>query len=106
MLEIKTLEEALTHIATLKEENKALNAALKTAETAKADAEAIAQDAIKQANETLTATPKPLSVTVNKKKYKIAFAVDGLTKEELAKDSAKCAELVKRGSAALELLED
>jgi ribosomal protein S20 len=106
MLEIKTLEEALTHIEMLKEENKALKAALKTAEIAKEDAEAIAQDAIKKANETLSAAPKDLTVTVSKKKYKIAFAVDGLTKEELAQNGAKCAELVKKGSAALELQED
>lgn len=105
-MEFKTLEEALAHIKAQDQEIVTLRANLKAAEEAKNDAEAIAQDAIAKANETLASAPKELTVTVSKKKYKIAFAVDGLTKEELSKDSAKCAELLKRGSAALELLED
>lgn len=105
-MELKTLEEALARIKTQDQEIVTLRANLKAAEEAKIDAEAIAQDAIAKANETLASAPKELTVIVSKKKYKIAFAVDGLTKEELAKDSAKCAVLVKRGSAALELLED
>lgn len=105
-LKFKTLEEAEAFITELSKECSELKTKLVAAEQAQAAAEEIASDAVKQANETLKIVPQELYVTVSKKKYKILFGVDGLTKEELKADTKKCELLIKRGSGAFELQED
>lgn len=102
----ETLEEAVAHIKSQDEVIVSLRDGIETAIQEKKAAEDIATDAINKANEVVLKAPKETTVTIDKKKYKILFAVDGLTKEELAEDKTKLARLVKIKSGALELLED
>ena len=81
-----------------------LNGQLERANQEILDAQQIAYDALKTAED--SGKPKVLSVTIDKEKYEVLFGVDGLTKEELAADKEKCATLVSIGSGALKKLED
>lgn len=77
---------------TVENKDKEIAALTKRAE----DAEKIAEDAVEKFN-----SPDDIIVTIDKKKYKIAFGVEGKTKEELAEDKSLLAKLVKNGSAAI-----
>lgn len=104
----KDLNEAqAAYDALVTDRDKAIEAAVKEAVKAKDDeiqmltkraddAEKIAEDAVDKFNHA-----KHTLVTVDKKKYKIAFGVDGKTKEEVAADKTLLAKLIKNGSAAV-----
>lgn len=121
--EFKTVEEALAHIAKQDEALAALGTAKATAvaeataakaevikitkerdEAVKdaAEAQEIAKSAVEMANASAASNKSTdITVKVGGVKYIVAFGVDGLSKEDLAKDTEKCAKLVKRGTAAL-----
>lgn len=67
------------------------------------DAEAIAQDAIEKVNSSESADD--VTVSVDKKKYRINFGVEGFTKEELKNESDLLKKMIKSGTAALTLLD-
>jgi len=106
----QTIEEAvvafkkkLEEIESLKNENKASKERIAKLEKDLSDTEEIAKDAIAKYNE--QPNHSDVTVTVEKKKYKVLFGVDGLSKDELSVDNSKLKELVKGGSQALELVE-
>lgn len=108
-IEFKTVEEATEAYTKLLAEKDALASSLKEKESelvsVKSELEVakeVAQDAIQQINEGLSTD---VIATVDKKKYKVLFGVDGLSKEELSKDQTSLKNLVKIGSGALELVE-
>ncbi|WP_316743409.1 hypothetical protein [Pedobacter antarcticus] len=84
---------------------KDLQKKLDTAIQEKESAEEVANAALETANELLATVPQEIYATVEKKKYKVLFGVDGLTKEELVKDQVKLQRLIEIGSGALELQE-
>ncbi|HEY0177047.1 MAG TPA: hypothetical protein VGC08_11760 [Pedobacter sp.] len=83
-----------------------LSLELKKAILERDQAREIADDAMEQVNALAALTPSEKIVTVDKKKYKVLFGVDGLSKDELAKDTAKLKILIAKKSGALELQED
>lgn len=100
MEKFKTLEEAqAAYDALVAAKNKEVEELKKQLD----NAESVAKDAIEKVN----AGPATNDVfaTVDKKKYKILFGVDGKTKQELAADSTALKRLVKIGSGAIELVE-
>ncbi len=110
--EFKTLEEAMAHIA--KQDEALTKLAGEKSEAIKArdaankerdEAKKIALEAVAQVNESEAALPKKVTVMIDKKKVHIRFGVDGLTKEELAKDKDKVAKLLAGGSSAVKVLE-
>lgn len=68
------------------------------------DAKKVAEEAIAQINEAPQVKTDEVFATVDKTKYKVVFGVDGLTKEEVAKDKELLKKLVKIGSGSLEIV--
>lgn len=114
--EFKDLPEAVAHIAKqdeaitklAKEKAEAIAEAKEAKEIAKnavaqaKEAEEFAKDAVAAANASMAAVKSnDVTVKVGGATYKVAFGVDGLSKAELAKDTDKCAKLIKKGTAAL-----
>lgn len=93
-------------IAELNLKVESLSVELKNAILERDQAHEIADDAMEQVNALAALTPSEKIVTVDKKKYKVLFGVDGLSKDELAKDTAKLKLLIAKKSGALELQED
>jgi polyribonucleotide nucleotidyltransferase len=105
-LKFENLDDALAHIKKQDSVIIGLKEGIEQAIQDKQAAEDIAEDAISKANEIALTAPKETVVTIDKKKYKVLFGVDGLTIDELADDKTKLAKLVKIKSGALELVED
>jgi hypothetical protein len=103
-MKFETLEDAVKHIGTLEVKVTKTEAALATAQKGQADAQAIAKDALSKLQAAEDALPKKLTAKVDGKTYEILFGVDGVKKEDLAKDKDKLAVLVKNGSSAIKLL--
>lgn len=98
--------EAYEQAPDLSTEMDTLKGQLQQALKEKQAAEEIAKDAMEAVNKTLAALPKETFATHEKKKYKILFGVDGMSKEEIAKDKTKLARLVEIKSGAIQLQED
>lgn len=105
-MKIETLEKALEVIKGYESENLELKDQLKNALKGKEEAESIATDATGRLSKLEETLPKKLTAKVDKKEYEVLFGVDGLSKEELAEDKKKLAELVKFGSSAIKLVEE
>jgi len=86
----KAIEKAVADAVKVKDDE--IAALTKRAE----DAEEVAKDAVEKID-----NPNGVTVTVDKVKYRIAFGVDGKSKEELAADQKLLKELIEKGSAAL-----
>lgn len=104
-MKFETLEAAQAAYNQLKTEFDNQSVSLQNALNDKEIAETTALEAIQKAN-TSPEESKKTTVKIGTDKYEIVFGVDGLTKEELAKDSKKLATMVKKGSAALIKMED
>lgn len=66
------------------------------------DAETAAQDAIDKINNGVNTDT--VDVTVDKRKYRINFGVDGKSKEDLKCDNKLLKKLIEKGSAAITLI--
>lgn len=105
-MEFKSIEEAVKHITGLDTQLAASKKATDAALKGKNDAEAIANDALAKLQKVEDLLPKKITGKVGTKNYEVIFGVDGLTKEELAKDKEKLALLAKSGSSAIKIIED
>lgn len=79
---------------------------LAAAKTAQADAELVAEKALAAADEAFAGAPKQYNATVaGVGKVKVNFGVDGKSKDEVLTDHELIANLVKKGSHAVTVLE-
>jgi len=104
-MKFKTIEEAEAAYTGLKSKLAESEKAKVAAEKGQKEAEDIAKDALGKLKVVEDSIPKKLTAKVDGKTFEVIFGVDGLTKEELAKDKEKLAVLVKSGSSAIKLLE-
>lgn len=107
MAGFKTLEEAQkgydSLLASKKETDKKNSDLIKSLTKRAEDAELTAKDAIQKVNAAPVVNDN--SVTIDKKKYRINFGVDGFTKEQLKDKPDLLAKLVKIGSGAITLID-
>ena len=68
-------------------------------------AKAVAEEATSQFNEQASLLPKKVTAKISGYTYEILYGVDGLTKEELAKEKDKLEVMLEKGSGALVKLE-
>jgi hypothetical protein len=103
-MKFETLEAAEKHIGTLEGKLTAAEKATEIALKDKENAEAIATDALNKLKIIEDSLPKKITAKVDGKTCEIVFGVDGLSKEELAKDKEKLAMLAKSGSSAIRFI--
>lgn len=103
MANFKSLEEAQKAYDGLLVSKKDLDKKIIELTKRAEDAELAAKDAIEKINS--APVVEDYTVTVDKKKYRINFGVDGFTKEQLKDQADLLKKLVKIGSGSISLID-